>query len=868
MSSSALGKVTSLVKLVAAIAAGGLVLAAMLFPAFGGAGQAAKSTADIVNKVDPEFTAEAPQLVTTVLAADGSPIVNYYNYYRLPIPLDQMGEWMPKAIVAVEDKRFYEHAGVDTQGMFRAAVQNAVTGGVSQGASTITQQLVKNTLLYQADSQAERDAATEQSLGRKLREAKIALQLEKDFSKEQILEKYLNLMNMGNGAYGVRAASLTYFGVEPVNLTIDQAALLAGLVQNPTKFNPTHSPEAAKDRRDVVLKLMADQGQISEEEYQAAVATPITLSGTGKPSRSCADTANYGGFFCDYVWQYLTQNLGIPEATLKNGGLTIQTTLMPSYQVAATDAIVGASSSFKQNASIFGFGDNRIATMPILDVDSGNVLALGVNKRYGNDPNDPAQTNNNFPVLPASDGNGSTNKLFPATVALSQGTGWKFELTAKAPYTSQIMKRQGVNYAVSNASNGYPDRMPLDTALYMSSNTYFVALEDYIGSMKPIADMAYNMGLWAPGDTSARDTIAAEDRAAFTLGPDGVSPLRLATAYNTIANRGTKCEPTPIAAITGADGQPAVNPATGQPWFTPGSNCTANVVSQGVADTLNQILLKDVMPGNSGQTGERAYINGYQIAGKTGTAQDNRSYTFVGWTPDILAAVYAFSPTSNDTMPAPGGASGEGFGGGYPAQMWKLAMQNILPQIGSSSFPPANQQVAAGKTSVLSVDCVGQSPSNCQAMLEQSGHSGKDSGTPVDSTLPAGTVAAQDPPAGSSVSPGSTVTYSLSSGKAPAGQPCQPGQDPATGCVSQNPAGTVCATGQDPATGCIPPAPAGQPCVNGQDPATGCVAAASPTSSAAPADPNVNGGGGGNGNGVGNGNGNGNGNGGGNGGDD
>ena len=164
------------------MSAGGLVLAAMLFPVFGSAGAATKTTTQMIHDVDVEFDQATPALVTTVLAADGSPVVHYYNYYRLPVPLEQMGEWTPKAIVAIEDRRFYEHNGVDLQGMARAAVQNVVGGSVSQGASTLTQQLVKNTLFYQAKTQQERDAAIEQSIGRKLREAKIALSLEENTS--------------------------------------------------------------------------------------------------------------------------------------------------------------------------------------------------------------------------------------------------------------------------------------------------------------------------------------------------------------------------------------------------------------------------------------------------------------------------------------------------------------------------------------------------------------------------------------------------------------------------------------------------------------------------------------------------------------
>ncbi|MFV0533865.1 MAG: penicillin-binding protein [Cumulibacter sp.] len=784
MSSTVFSKLTAVVKLVAAICAGGLVLAAMLFPVLGGAGAATKTASQLVQDVDTEFNAAEPALISRVRAADDSPLVYYYNYYRLPTTLDKMGEWAPKAIVAIEDRRFYQHNGVDLEGMFRALVKNTISGDTDEGASTLTQQLVKNVLFYQATTQKERDEATESSYARKLREAKIAVNLEKTISKDEILERYLNLMNMGGGAYGIRAASKMYFGIEPADLSIAQAAMIAGIVQSPTQWDPLNNPQATKERRDLVIDAMADTNAITADQATEAKKKPLGLKdgGGAKPNRACAEAPKNGGFYCDYVTTYLTKNLGIPEKVLKEGGLTIKTSLQPSYQNAATNAILSAAPVLYQDPSTFGLSDTRLATMPIMDPKTGQVQALAVNKKYGNDPNDPTQTVNNYPILPNGDGAGSTYKLFTSIAALREGTGINFQLNAPPPYTSKIMAAMGIDYSVENATSGYPSRMPLWQALYMSSNTYFVALEDYLGSITPVVEAAQDTGLWAPGDTEIADTIKAEQRASFTLGPESTSPLRLATAYATIANSGTRCEPTPIVSITGPDGKPAINPETKKPWYTPDTNCTKDAVSPGIANTINQILLKDVMPGNSGQTGANAYVPGYQIAGKTGTAETNRAYSFVGYTPDIVAAVLAFDPTNNNPLPGSGGE--QGFGGGFPATIWRLAMEQILPSVGVSDFPPGDPEVEAVKSTTMSVNCVGQSPSNCQAMAQNAGFFAVDSGSPVDSTLPAGVVASQSPAPGSTVPLSATITYSVSSGNAPAGQPCQPGQDPKTGCKS------------------------------------------------------------------------------------
>jgi len=677
-----------------AVACGGLVVALMLFPAVGGAGIATNSSAKLVANVSADFDAQTPSTVTTVLAADGSVLTTYYNQYRTPIPLAQMGKWMPKAIVAIEDRRFYQHGAFDAVGTLRAGLEDVISGGVSQGGSTITQQLVKNTLLYQATTQAEQKAATEQTIGRKLREAKIAIALEKKYTKDQILEKYLNLMNMGDGAYGVRAASITYFGIEPAQLSLDQAALLAGIVQNPTKFNPFNNPKDAKKRRDMVLNAMANDGAISKSEAEEAIKKPITLNPGSKPARSCSAAPSDGGFFCDYLWSYLTKTLGIPESVLKEDGLTIKTTFQPSFQVAATEGIVSASSALGRSSSIYGYGDQRLAMMDVLDATNGNVLALAVNKKFGNDPNDPTQTSVNYPTVPG-EGAGSTYKLFTAVTGLEQGVGINFVTGANAPYTSKKFKNGSKPYVVNNAGK-YGANLPLWKALYQSENTYFVGLEDHIGSMDPIVDTAMAMGLWAPGDTKIADEVKSQQQASFTLGPGSANPLRLAVAYATTANRGTKCEPVPVTAVLGPNGQPLVNPKTKKAYFTAGTNCTPNAIPSGVADTINNILLKDVMPGNSGQTAARAYTgDGRQIAGKSGTAQGNASYAFVGFTPQVVGAVLAYNPDNNDPLPAPGGGE-EGFGGGYPAVMWRLAMQQILQSYPKVSFPAPDPAVEAG----------------------------------------------------------------------------------------------------------------------------------------------------------------------------
>lgn len=222
--------------------------------------------------------------------------------------------------------------------------------------------------------------------------------------------------------------------------------------------------------------------------------------------------------------------------------------------------------------------------------------------------------------------------------------------------------------------------------------------------------------------------MKSQQQASFTLGPGSSNPLRLAVAYATTANRGTECEPVPVTDVLGPDDQPLVNPKTKKPYFTPGTNCTSNVIPSGVADTINNILLKDVMPGNSGQTAARAYPgDGREIAGKSGTAEGNASYAFVGFTPQVVASVMAYDPDNNDPLPAPGQGE-EGFGGGYPAVMWRLAMQNILGSYPKVSFPPPDPQVESGNAAKSSSSCTSASSNQCTSSSSNGGNGNGNNG--------------------------------------------------------------------------------------------------------------------------------------------
>ena len=265
MSENARTKSRLLVKLAGTIVLAGALLAGVLFPWVGGTGLAARNSSSLLDALPGELTDESPAGNSVVLAADGSVITSFYSNNRIPVAGDQIADVMKQALVDIEDSRFYAHNGLDVQGTMRALLTNVAAGSVQEGGSTLTQQLVKQTLLQTAATPEDRQAATEQNVGRKLREARLALALEEKYSKDEILTRYLNIVYFGEGAYGIQSAAQRYFSVNAKDLTLPQAAMLAGLVQSPTNDDPITQPENATTRRNQVLQRMHNLEHVSDQ---------------------------------------------------------------------------------------------------------------------------------------------------------------------------------------------------------------------------------------------------------------------------------------------------------------------------------------------------------------------------------------------------------------------------------------------------------------------------------------------------------------------------------------------------------------------------------------------------------------------------
>ncbi|WP_345447310.1 transglycosylase domain-containing protein [Arthrobacter gyeryongensis] len=628
----------------------GVLAAGLVVPGVASAGMAVSGSIQYFDNLPGDLVVNSPSQSTKVLSADGKTIATFYAENRVRVSLDQMSPYIKDAIVAVEDNRFYEHGGIDPQGILRALASN-FTKGTNEGASTLTQQYVTNVLnesRLAAGQTGQVVLSGQKTLGDKVREMKLAVELEKKFTKDQILEGYLNIVFFNRDAYGIEAAAEHFFSVSAKDLSLPQAALLAGLVNSPSYYDPSVHPDNSIKRRNLVLADMLAQHKIQQAAYAAAVATPLKLNITpGKQGCAAADMAVY---FCDYISHLILNDpvygasVTDREQLLYRGGLTITTTLDSRLQAVAqqqVDATAGANPD--------KWGASLVSVQP----GTGKILAMAQNTVFLAAPGKfDTQLNFNVDSVDANGNDlngaggfqpGSAMKPFTFTEWLNEGKSMTTEVDASRrvyplgfPWrdscgkvlggysTAQKVAGLGTADDLRNNDEGYYRPMPVNYGLYNSINTATFAEAaqlDFCGIQKVVDAVGLHSGVDnAPVNMHQLGNL---------LGGTEISPLVMADAFATFANDGTYCGPIAIVGITDPSGGKLPAEA---------SSCRP-AIKPDVARGVNSVL-QDVLKRGSGIYIQPKVQDLFPTAAKTGTNNSNGSTWVVGYTTGLATASF------------------------------------------------------------------------------------------------------------------------------------------------------------------------------------------------------------------------------------
>ncbi|MFJ7421479.1 transglycosylase domain-containing protein [Streptomyces uncialis] len=652
----------------------GVVLAGIALPAAGALGLAAKGSVEGFDEIPANLKRPPLSQRTTILDSAGGQIATVYSRDRTVVPLKDISPYMQKAIIAIEDSRFYEHGAIDAKGILRALNENAQSGGVTQGASTLTQQYVKNVFVEEAGDDPTKVAqATQQTVGRKVRELKYAIQVEEELGKKRILENYLNITFFGQQAYGVEAAAQRYFSKPAKDLAVEEAALLAGVVQSPSRYDPVNDEAEATKRRNVVLQRMAEVGDISRADEVRARSKPLGLK-VKKPQNGCITAVNGGGFFCDYVRNvFLTDpTFGKTKADRariwNRGGLTIRTTLDRKAQESVQNSI--KDHVYKS--------DEVASAMSIVEPGSGKILAMGQSRPYGLGKH---ETVLNLSVDSDMGGGagfqpGSTFKPIVAAAAMEGGKPptQVYDSPYEMDYPSPIANCDGKTWLntsgqkLENENETEVGPYDMKEATAKSVNTYYVELISDIG-ICPVTELAKKMG------AERADGGKLQLEPSIALGTQEMSPLTMANAYATFASRGTYCTPVAIQSITDAERKSLP---------VPKSTCS-RAMSEKTADTVNTLLKGVVEAG----TGQEAGLGSRPSAGKTGTTDFRFAAWFVGYTPNAAGAVWVGDPAHDRKMidiTIGGVYHDKVFGGQVPGPIWRDAMSGAVADRPATGF--------------------------------------------------------------------------------------------------------------------------------------------------------------------------------------
>ncbi|WP_319460488.1 penicillin-binding protein [Micromonospora sp. RTP1Z1] len=780
----------------------GVVVAAAAFPAVAMSGLAAKAGSETFGGLPSELTvARAPQ-ISYLLASDGrTPLATMYDENRKDVKLKDISPLMQKAIIAAEDHDFYKHNGVDLNGVARAFVNNSSGGNSRQGASTLTMQYVRLAIAYSATHPADVVAATEDTSARKLREMKYALQIDKELSKDEILERYLNIAAFGNGAYGIFAASQVYFGKLPSKLDIQQSAMLAGMVKAPTAFDPTTRagyPEAVA-RRDYVIQNMVDIGAINQAEADQAKAITLKVNDKRTPN-GCIDTnQRTWGFFCDYFYRWWMQQETFGstsydrERRLKSGGYTITTTLDVQAQKGADRAV---RNHLKENSK-------AARMVAAIEPGTGRVRAIAVNRNFKiDDPKHPQNAlssdpvkakkkiRGNYPntVNPLVTGGpgitgyqaGSTFKIFTLVAALEKGLPLSYTINAEKVFKSEYIVEQnspaacpGTHfYCPVNANPKMVGVHNMWSGFGFSVNTFFIPLQQQVGA-ENVVKAAQKLGITfrAPSDAKfASNKDAAHQWGAFSLGVSQTTPLELANAYATLAADGKFCEPIPVEEIRGPDGNKLdiANPHCEQRISPEVARAAVDAARCPVGDHSTTSKCKTATAGNVRR------IVGAPVAGKSGTTDSEKTSALVAMTKQYAVAGIMADPD----WPQTNQKMGHDVPNGINPAVYETLRDAMKGKDRKEFTPPGGKIIEGDQRAIPDVTC--QPIDAATSRLRGAGFEPVVSTSKVASSCPKDTAAGTSPD-------GRTIKGGVVSIEVSAGGAAKPGDPPPGGVVPPPP---------------------------------------------------------------------------------
>ena len=673
----------------------GVLVAGLMVPAVALTGNTATSSIDFFDQLPDEMNVGVPAQSSKILAADGSELATFYDQNRTAVKLADISPFMKKAVIAVEDARYYQHGGIDTKGLMRAVV-SMVQGGGRQGASTITQQYVNNVIIQTYAANGEYDKIKlggDKTAGDKVREIKLAIAMEKKYSKDDILQGYLNWVLFANGNYGVEAAASYYFGVHAKDLTLPQAALLAGVVNSPTIYDPVANPDNAIARRNLVLANMLDQKMIDKKQYDGAVKAKIDLK--IHANKNGCTTAVRAEYFCEYVTNLIVNDARYGktksdrEKLLYQGGLTVKTTLDPKLQDAA-------QAQFANFTPMTNNPDKVGQALVTVQPKTGNILAMAQNTKL-HAPKGQWSTEYNFTVdkfdkggnsLGGSGGFDVGSTIKPFTYAEWLNSGHKINDMVDAsvrkyplgfPWRNSCGSSTGIydnNYPGSqdlqNAEDGRYSPITAHMGLVLSLNTATVAEAAQL-DLCNIQKMMTATGIHLGQDPNKPYDLS---NVSSLLGSGEVAPLTMASAFATFASGGVHCDPVALVSITNAKGDK---------FPVPGANCKQAVrpeVAAGVVHTLQQVLVN----GSGWQIGLR-----YPAGAKTGTTNDSQQTWTTGFTKGLVTSSWVGSPEdknrSNNGKLIAGQRIPYVDGATYAGKAWQSYMNAIAGNYDTGGFP-------------------------------------------------------------------------------------------------------------------------------------------------------------------------------------